>query len=103
MTSVTTKQQIYQLIAENQNKLREFGVLRCGLFGSFVRDAGAEQSDVDMLVVFDPALKTFQNFMDLCFFLEDLFGRKVDVVTPESLSPFIGAHILQEVEYVPIS
>lgn len=103
MISVTTKQQIYQLIAENQNKLREFGVLRCGLFGSFVRDTAVDQSDVDMLVVFDPALKTFHNFMDLCFFLEDLFGRKVDVVTPESLSPFIGAHILQEVEYVPFS
>ena len=77
--------------------------MRCGLFGSFVRDTAVDQSDVDMLVVFDPALKTFHNFMDLCFFLEDLFGRKVDVVTPESLSPFIGAHILQEVEYVPFS
>ena len=77
--------------------------MRCGLFGSFVRDTAVDQSDVDMLVVFDPALKTFHNFMDLCFFLEDLFGRKVDVVTPESLSPFIGARILQEVEYVPFS
>lgn len=103
MISVMTKQQIYQLIAANQDKLREFGVLRCGLFGSFVRDEAVDQSDVDMLVVFDPSLKTFHNFMDLCFFLEDLFGRKVDVVTPESLSPFIGGHILQEVEYVPFS
>jgi predicted nucleotidyltransferase len=41
-----------------------------------------------------------QYFMDLCFFLEDLFGRRVDLVTPESLSPHFGEKILQEVEYV---
>jgi predicted nucleotidyltransferase len=55
------------------------------------------------LVVFQPGMKTFNNFMDLCFFLEDLFGRSVDLVTPESLSPFFGQRILDEVEYVPFS
>jgi hypothetical protein len=38
--------------------------------------------------------------MDLCFFFDDLFGRKVDVLTPESLSPIFGHKILAEVEYV---
>ncbi|MEL7329393.1 MAG: nucleotidyltransferase, partial [Cyanobacteria bacterium J06559_1] len=43
---------------------------------------------------------TFDNYMNLAFRLEDLFGRDVDLVTVESLSPHIGPHILAEVEYV---
>ena len=57
-------------------------------------------SDVDILVSFTPEKKTFDNFMHLGFFLEDLLGRTVDLVTTESLSPHIGPHILSEVEYV---
>ncbi len=62
-----------------------------------------DQSDVDILVDFDPSKKTFGNFMNLAFFLEDIFGRKVDLVTTESLSPHIGPRILDEVEYGSIS
>ncbi|WP_416309596.1 nucleotidyltransferase family protein [Spirulina sp. 06S082] len=76
-----------------------FGVRRCGLFGSFRRGEATENSDIDLLVTFDPELKTFMNFMDLCFFLEDLFECKVDVLTPESLSPYLKDKILAEVEY----
>jgi len=54
-------------------------------------------------VEFESELKTFVNFMDLCFFLEDLFERKVNVLTPESLSPIFGDKILPEVEYVYFS
>ena len=59
-------------------------------------------SDVDVLVTFHPHLKTFDNFMSLSIFLEDLLERKVDLITTESLSPYLGKEILQEVEYVPI-
>ncbi len=62
-----------------------------------------DQSDVDILVEFEPQQKSFNNFMDLCFFLEDLLGRNVDLVTKESLSPYIGPRILDEVEYVSFS
>ena len=61
-----------------------------------------QNSDVDILVAFEPDQKTFDNFMDLSFFLEDLLGRPVDLVTVEALSPYIGLHILEEVEYVAI-
>jgi hypothetical protein len=57
---------------------------------------------VDILVEFDPDQKTFDNFMQLAFFLEDLFDRKVDLITTESLSPYLGPHILREVEYAAI-
>jgi predicted nucleotidyltransferase len=98
--TVTTKQQVISLLEQNQPELRRLGVSRCGLFGSFRTGQTTEKSDVDILVVFQPGMKTFNNFMDLCFFLEELLGRSVDLVTPESLSPYIGPHILKEVEYV---
>lgn len=101
--AVQTKEQVFTLLRGHQLELRRFGVTRCGLFGSFVRNAPQDQSDVDILVEFDPNQKTFDNFMQLAFFLEDLFERKVDLITTESLSPYLGPHILREVEYAPIS
>lgn len=103
MMLVNTKAQVLSLLQESQQELRQFGVSRCGIFGSFVRDINVhEQSDVDILVAFESGQKTFDNFMHLSFFLEDLLGRNVDLVTIESLSPYIGPHILDEVEYVSI-
>ena len=96
---VKNKREIFALLAEHESQLRRLGVSRCGLFGSFARDEQDEQSDVDILVEFEEGRKSFDNFMALAFFLEDLFGRKVDLLTPESLSPYIGPHILREVEY----
>jgi predicted nucleotidyltransferase len=101
--SVQTKSQALSLLQGHKKELHDFGVKLCGLFGSFVRDADIHQdSDVDVLVAFEPDQKTFDNFMDLAFFLEDIFGRSVDLVTVEALSPYIGPHILEEVEYVTI-
>jgi len=97
-----TKTDLLQLITEHQQQLRALGVKRCGLFGSFVREQPTPYSDVDILVEFEPGNKTFANFMRLAFLFEELFGRKVDLVTLESLSPHIGPHILQEVEYAPL-
>ncbi|WP_211321579.1 nucleotidyltransferase family protein [Pedobacter cryoconitis] len=59
-------------------------------------------SDVDLLFEFAPEQKTYDNFMNLSFFLEDLLGRKVEVVTPQSLSKYIAPHILNQTEYVPL-
>ncbi len=101
--TVQTKEQILSLLQAHQLELRRFGVRRCGLFGSFVRNESHHQSDVDILVEFEPEQKTFDHFMQLAFFLEDLLGRKVDLITTESLSPYIGPHILREVEYAPFS
>jgi len=97
---VVNKQEVIRLIQEHRQVLEDFGVGHCGLFGSFGRGEMTERSDVDLLVVFRPGMKTFSNFMDLCFFLEELLGRKVDVLTPESLSPYLKDEILAEVEYI---
>jgi predicted nucleotidyltransferase len=99
---VQTKDQVLARLREAQAELRRFGVKRCGVFGSFVRNESRDQSDVDILVEFEPDQKTFDNFMHLAFFLEELFGRQVDLITTEALSPYIGPHILREVEYATI-
>lgn len=101
--AIQTKSDLLNLLLENQARLKRYGVKRYGLFGSFAREEQHSQSDVDLMVEFDPQKKTFDNFMELSFFLENLLGRKVEVVTPESLSPFIGPHIMREVEYATVS
>lgn len=94
-----TKDDIFAQIIAHQAEIQAFGVKRLGLFGSFVRKAQHGGSDIDLVVEFEPGAKTFDNFMHLSFFLEDLFKRRVEVVTPESLSPYIGPHILNTIEY----
>jgi len=85
-----------KLLKEHENEIkRRFGVKRIGIFGSHVRGDGKETSDVDVLVEFvEPS---FDNFMDLAFFLEDLFGRDVDLVTIGGLSPHIAPFVEREV------
>ena len=102
-TKVRTREDIFKMLDENRTPLRALGVKRLGLFGSFVRGQLSADSDVDMLVVFEPGQKTFDHFMQLAFLLEDLLGRSVELVTPEALSPYIGPHTLKEVEYVSVA
>jgi predicted nucleotidyltransferase len=85
-----TKDQVLAILHERHPQLKKFGVKRYGLFGSFVRNQQSPASDIDILVEFDPSQKTFDNFMHLAFYLEDLFERKVDLLTTESLSPQCG-------------
>jgi len=78
-----------------------FGVNKIGLFGSYVRNEQHPQSDIDILVDFDPEKETFDNFMNLYNYLEELFNsEKIEVVTINGLSPYIGKYILKEVHYV---
>ena len=76
-----------------------FGVRELALFGSVARGEATATSDLDVLVDFDgPA--TFDRFMGLKIFLEDTFGRKVDLVTRPALKPRIRDHILAEARHV---
>jgi predicted nucleotidyltransferase len=100
---VQTKEEILTILTEHQEPLRALGVKRLGLFGSFVRDQQTPNSDVDVIVEFMPGKKTFDNFIQLSFLLEDLFQRRIELMTLEALSPHIGPHILKEVEYVALA
>ena len=99
---IERKEDLFALLAKHQEQLKQFGVKRWGVFGSFARGQQSNRSDVDILVEFEQGKKSFDNFMHLSFFLEQQIGRRVELVTPESLSPHIGPYILREVEYAPI-
>ena len=102
-TAVQTKRDILTVLSKNRVRIRALGVKRLGLFGSFVRGQQKLESDVDLLVEFEHGQKTFDNFMQLAFLLEEILQRRVDLLTPEALSPYIGPYILDEVEYAPLA
>ncbi len=104
MTKIAqTKQTILMTLAEKNAEMKALGVRKLGLFGSFVREEQTPESDIDLMVEFEPGQKTFDNFMQLVFLLEDSLERPVELVTPESLSPYLRPHIINEVEYVPLA
>ena len=101
--AVRTKKEIIDTVRKNQSRIRALGVSRLGLFGSFVHNKQNADSDIDLIVEFQPGQKSFRHFVRLSFLLEDLLGRRVELVTPESLGPYIGPYILREVEYVTVA
>ena len=100
---IKTKENILELIRSNQDKIRSYGVRKLGLFGSFVRDKQKPESDIDLLVKFQQDKKSFDNFIQLAFFLEEILESRVELITIDALSPYIGPHIIKEVEYVNFS
>ena len=100
---IKTKQNILNALDHNRSRLRSLGVKRIGLFGSYVRGEQRPDSDIDLLVEFEPRRKTFDAFMELSFFLEEVLQHKIELVTTESLSPYIGPHILKEAEYAALA
>lgn len=91
---------VHRRIRETEEKLRRLGVRRLALFGSVRRNEAGPGSDVDLLVEFEPGRKSYDSFLAVSELLEELLGRRVDLVTTEALSPFIGPHILDEAEDV---
>lgn len=88
----------FEVVTQEKDKLsKQYGVRRIGLFGSSVRGDATENSDADVLVDF--AVKTFDNYMGLKFFLEEQLGVKVDLVITETLKPAIQQDVLKEVRY----
>lgn len=76
-----------------------FGVTRLALFGSTARDAAQTDSDIDILVAFDgPA--TSERYFGVQFYLEDLFGVPVDLVTEKALRPELRRFIEEEAVHV---
>lgn len=90
---------ILKKIEENRKTIREYGIKRIGLFGSYIRSEQKDGSDIDILIEFGEGEKTFDNYMDLKFFLEELFGCNVDLVTAEAVKPRLKPYILENVKY----
>jgi len=94
-----TRDSVLQTLAENGAKIRGFGVRRLGLSGSWARGDAAPASDLDLVVEFER--KSFDAYMDLKTFLEDLLGRPVDLVPTNAVKPHLRAPILESVVDVP--
>ncbi len=101
-TAVQNKNMLLSALVDNKQKIRSFGVTKLSVFGSFITGKVKTDSDVDFLVEFEPQQKNYDNFIELSFYLEDLLGRKVELVTAQGLSKHIGPNILKQAEYVAI-
>lgn len=98
------KNNIKNIITQNKDQIKKLGVTQIGLFGSFVKGEQNETSDIDLIVAFDPDMERFDNLMRLYDFLENKFKkRKIDIVTMNGLSPFVGPSILAEAETININ
>ena len=93
------RQTILLTLREHRDTIYNFGVHSLALFGSTARNQATEGSDLDFLVEFE-GVATFDRYMDLKFFLEDLFGKPVDLVTKKSLKSKIRQTVLEEAIYV---
>ncbi len=98
---MTTKDKIIELLKSHKSELSKFGIRNVGLFGSYIRNEQSSQSDIDLLIDFEPDKENFDNLMAVYDLFEKLFlDEKVEVVTKNGLSPYIGPKILKEVKYV---
>lgn len=99
---MSPKAEILTSIRQHSVELKAYGVRKLGLFGSFARSGQKTKSDIDILVEFERNGKTFDNYMELKFFLEKLFHRKVDLVIKEALKARIKNRVLSEVKYARV-
>ncbi len=100
---IQTKEELKRFLIGHADAILAFGVERIGVFGSFSRGEQTNDSDIDFMVVFKPGQKTWDNFIHLAYFLEDHAGRRIELLTPESLRDQKREKILAQVEYVPLA
>ena len=92
-----SREEILQALHEQRQVLRGLGVRRLGLFGSVARGEARGGSDLDFVVEFET--KSFDAYMDLKAFLENLFGCRVDLVIADAIKPRLKPIILAEAVY----
>jgi predicted nucleotidyltransferase len=94
-----TAQDILDALSQHREELRAMGVRTIGLFGSYCRETPTASSDMDFLVTLEEP--SFDGYMDVKFFLEDLFQCRVDLVLEKTLKSRLRPYILAEVVYAP--
>lgn len=95
-TKDLTKEEIINLLNKHKEELKKYKVKKIGLFGSFVKGEQNTKSDIDFVVEFEEPI--FENFIGLSNFLEKLFKRKVDILTPAGIESIRVKHIKQEIK-----
>jgi predicted nucleotidyltransferase len=97
---MTSKEIIFKTLQSNKLELKKHGIRNVGLFGSYIRNEQSSESDIDLLIDFEPEKENFDNYMAVYDLFEKIFkNEKIEVVTKNGLSPYIGPKILKEVQY----
>ncbi|VVB90075.1 Nucleotidyltransferase domain protein [uncultured archaeon] len=95
-----TIKEINNILSHSKKEIVEkYKLKKLGIFGSYVRGEQTEESDIDILVEFEEDYKTFDNYMDLKFYFEDLFSTNVDLLIESAIKPRLRHIILNEVKY----
>ena len=98
---MTTRETILSTLDSHKSEITKLGIRDIGLFGSYARNESSANSDIDILIDFDPEKENFDNYMAVYELIERLFiNERVEIVTKNGLSPYIGPIILSEVVYV---
>ncbi len=98
---MTTQAYILNTLKTNKFRFSKFGIKNIGLFGSYARGEQSNKRDIDILIDFEPEKENYDNYMAVYDLFEKLFkNERVEIVTKNGLSPYIGPRILNEVMYV---
>ena len=89
---------VVNIIKSKRRMIKRYGVKSLALFGSAARNRLRKNSDVDVLVQFDQP--TWANYIGLKFYLQELLGREVDLVTPKGLKPAVRPSVEKDLLYV---
>lgn len=98
LMQVVTRDDVVRKIKANRRALKRYSVKSLALFGSAARNKMGKSSDIDILVQFDKT--TWADYIELKFYLEDLLGREVDLVTPKALKPATKPSIEKDLLYI---
>ena len=91
-----TKEEIFDALRKHRDILLRYKVKEIGLFGSIVKGQQSEKSDIDVFANFEEP--SIENFMGLSFFLENLFGKKVEILTPAGVESIRINHVKEEIK-----
>ncbi len=92
-----TADTILEFLQNHADELHVMGVRKIGLFGSYVRGEEMPDSDIDILLEMNTA--SYRDYMNVLHFLEDSFGRKVDLGETHLIKDFARPSIMKEVRF----
>ena len=96
---IMTKTVILDFLRSHKDEMYEkFGLIKIGLFGSYVRGEQREDSDIDLAVEIESSNK-FRSFFGLKAYLEDALQKKIDLGVESSIKPIVKKYIEKEIEY----
>ncbi len=99
---ILTRDTALRILEAHRGELKRLGVEKIALYGSVARNEATPQSDVDVLVELADAFLTLEGYMDLCFYLEELFERHVDVTTFRSIKPHMRDRVQADAVYAEL-